>query len=125
MTDCVEKSTSRRSAALGVVGLRPVNGSLPIVVVFHGGEAIIDTREFTRSIDFLDWLNPRVRWCFGIEDPASGFSVQFVALVDGSDRSICRGEEEEDIVISDGEVEYSLPVIGFVAIDRVALECLD
>lgn len=93
------------------------------MVILHGREAVVYSREFAREgVNFLHWFDPRVGWSRRVQDPASCSIVQLVALVHCPRRCVGWGEEEEHVPVCDCEVEDNLTIVGFEAIDRMALE---
>jgi hypothetical protein len=72
MAESVEESSCGRAALLEIIWLRTIDDGLPVMVIFHSNEAVVDTREFARGVKFFGRFNPRIGRCFGIEDPTGG-----------------------------------------------------
>lgn len=125
MSQAVEQAASRTTTLGEVVRLCPVNYSLPIVVVLAGRKAVVDARELAAvGVKLLDRLDPAIGWrVLGIEYPTRCLVLQLIALCHSACGRVNRGEEEEDVAISNGQVEDDLAVGSVIAADRVALEC--
>ena len=125
MSQAVEQAASRATTLGEVVRLCPVNHCLPIVVVLAGRKAVVYARELPAvGVKLLGRLDPAVSWgVLGIEDPPRRLVLQLIALCHSAGGGVNRGKEEEDVAISDGQVEDDLAVGRVIAADRVALEC--
>ena len=119
----VEQSAGWRPTLGKVVGLRGVDDALPVVVVLHRHEAVVHARELAGELGaLLEWLDPGVSGCRGVEDPAGRLVLELVPLSDGAGRGVDGGPPEEDVAVGDGEIEDDLPVGRFVAARRMPLE---
>jgi len=102
----IEQTACRWSAFRKVIGLGGIDVTLPEVVVLSGQHSVVDARELAVYAEDFGRLDACVGWRVGVEDPAVGIGVESVALKEGGGcvGEIVGGEEEEDVVGGDGEV---------------------
>lgn len=123
VAQAVEQASGGGAALLEVVGLGGVDDGLPVVVVVHGDEAVVDAGELAgEGVEFLGRVDPGVGGQIGVNDPTGGLVLQLVAASHGAGGGVNWREEEEDIAIGNGEIEDDFSFWSFEAAHGVALE---